>query len=227
MSTPQVASPPFWPSRRLWLKFFIGLMYVPLLFSVLIWLLLRFAFSPMNAQGLYLTLFFLLLLGGPVLAGLLLMPSWRGAGAAFVAMVSTFLVWNGVGHLGIQNLPQSFSEPLSFTLISASGISVLEIIIRDITKRSELGGLGIGIVVGFIISLLFVSSFSPYDPRINIPPDYASIFGLVGWSAQFVISWLTAFLFVELYGGRVGWGGVIVWIALVSSVFGLSFALMK
>ncbi|MBI5840499.1 MAG: hypothetical protein HZB19_10385 [Chloroflexi bacterium] len=227
MSTHQNSLPPFWPSRRLWLKFFIGLIYVPLLFSLLIWVFITFSFSPMDMQGRYLTLFFLLLIGGPVSVGLLLAPSWHGAGAGFLALISMLLAWNLAGHLGLRNLPQNVGEAIAYAVLSASGVSVLELIVRDITKRSELLGLGIGVVAGFLVSLLFVSIFSPYHPMIAIPSAYSSMFGIVGWSIQVAINWISVFFFVDLSGRRVGWGGGIVWAALVGIIFAISFALMK
>ncbi len=74
MSVHQNSLPPLWPPRRLWLKILIGLIYVPLLFDLLIWVLIPAAFL----KGLYSALFFLLLIGGPISIGLLLAPSRRG-----------------------------------------------------------------------------------------------------------------------------------------------------
>jgi hypothetical protein len=53
MTTTQFAFSGFWPSRRLWLKFFIGLIYVPLLFVLFFWVFLRGLFSPSSDQALY------------------------------------------------------------------------------------------------------------------------------------------------------------------------------
>lgn len=216
--TTQLASPPFWPSRRLWLKFFIGFVYVPLLFALLIWVFVRGLFSPSSEQVLYAIPFALILIGGPISIGLLLSPSWRGAGAGCLAMVSMLLAWNLIGYLGLQNQFFGLDESHVFAVISGIGIIVFEFIVRDITKQSELIGLGIGIGAGFLISSLFVSLFSP---------DFSSIFGIVYWSIQFALVWLSAFFFPEWLSRKVSWGGVVVWIVLVAAVFGLSFTLMK
>ncbi len=218
---------PFWPSRRLWLKFFIGLIYVPLLFSLLVFVFITGLFSPSSNQIQYAILFLVLLISGPAFMGLLLLPSWRGVSAGFLAMVTTLLAWNWIGYLGFQNLPEALSESISFTLISASGISVLEFITRDINRRSEVVGWGAGIIAGFLLSFLFVSIFSSYQPKIAIPSGYSSMFGLVGWSIQIAINWISIFFFVDLSGRRVGWGGGIVWAILVGIIFGISFVLMK
>ena len=76
--------PPFWPSSRLSLKFFIGLIYAPLLFVVLFWIL----FGALLVGGYNLVLFFLLLVGGPISIGLLLSPSRRGVGAGLVTAIA-------------------------------------------------------------------------------------------------------------------------------------------
>jgi hypothetical protein len=219
--------PPFWPSRHLWLKFFIGSIYMPILLVLLMWVFFKGLFSPSSEQVLYAIPFVLILIGGPVSVGLMLAPSWRGVGAGLLAIVMMIITWNLIGQAGLQNLPPNIGESLGFTLISATGVIALEFIVRDIDKPSKLGELAIGILAGFLLSLLFVSIFSPYSPRFDIPSEYSTEFGIVGWAVQFSLVWLSAFFFPEWLSRKVGWGGVVVWTALVSATLGLSLALMK
>lgn len=215
---------PFWPSRRLWLKFFIGLIYVPLLFSLLIWVFVRGLFSPSSDQALYIIPFVLILIGGPVSIGVLLLPSWRGIGVGILALVVMILTWNISGNLfyGVPYLNESFSA-----LTAISGILVFEFATEGVNQRGRLAGLGIGVLLGYLLSLLFANRFSPYDAKINLPKRYDDVFFIVGWSISFALVWSSAFMFSEFSRRQVGWGGVLIWATTTVVIFGLSAAIMQ
>ncbi len=221
--TPQ--SPPFWPSRRLWLKLLLAAIYVPFLFGLLLALFVIGLFSSSDAQYAYGVAFLAILVGGPILVSIFLSPSWRGVGAGLLAMLSVLLVLSVVGYL-VEDAPDIIGEALGFTLIAGSGVSIIEVVTRDVRERRGLAGLGVGLVAGFLLSLAYAYVFYPYSPRADIPRVNEWLF-MIGWSAYFALVWLSTFFFPELFTRRVGWGGVVVWAGLVGLVFGVSFVLMK
>src|SRR6266545_4892230 len=194
---------PFWPSRRLWLKFFLGFVYVPFLFSLAPWMFILFSFSPADVRSLYLILFFLLLVGGPISIGLLLSPGWRGVGAGLVAVIAIPVIWyiagiatEGFGSIGFT---------LQSCLVAATAVILLEIITGDVGGQAEMVGLGIGLAVGLF--LVFVNN-SLVDPFY-----YTGNGGLLLFYLYLLTTlvWLNALFFPEWVSRKVGWGGVSVW----------------
>jgi hypothetical protein len=136
-----------------------------------------------------------------------------------------FIVWYVVSRLIIDEvrLAQTLEEALSLTLVAGSGVSVVELVTRDIHERSGLIGLLTGIMAGFFLSLVYALIFMPVyarGPRVN------DLF-LIGWSAHFALVWLSAFFFPELFTRRVGWGGVLIWVGLIVMIFGASILLIR
>lgn len=206
---------PFWPSRRLWLKFFIGLIYVPLLFDLLIWVLIPAAFF----GGLYLVLFFLLLIGAPISVGLLLVPSRRGIGAGLVALVAIPVIWYFASV--VSDATRFIDETMQVGIIAASIVVLIELITRDVREQRELVGLGIGLVAGFLLILANDSLVGPFHYTGD---DALMLFSLYVPNA---LVWLSALFFPEWVSRKVGWGGIIVWAGLVGLVLSASFVLMK
>jgi len=203
---------PFWPSHRLWLKFFIGFVYVPLLFL----LLFRLLFQAIFLRGFYVALFFLLFVGGPISIGLLLFPGRRGVGAGLVTALALPIIWSLAGIL-----LGTFGFELLIGLIAATVVILLEIMTGDVRGRAELGGLGIGLAVGLFLVFVSTSLVGPFDYGSG---DELLLFSLYLPNALVLPNIL---FFPEWIARKVGWGGVIVWIVLISMVFGLSFMLMK
>jgi hypothetical protein len=213
--TTQLASSAFWPSRRLWVKFFIGLFYAPLLFLLLFWLFIRAVFL----RGLYLASFFLLFVGGPISIGLLLSPGRRGATAGLVTVFAIPIIWS---LAGIIYRTFGFRENQLFIgLIAATVVILLEIMTGDVGGRVEIVGLGIGLAVALF--LLFVNT-SLVGSFIYTGNDELLLFSLYPPNA---LVWLSALFFPEWVSGKVGRGGIIIWIVLILVVFGLSFTLVK
>ena len=104
----------------------------------------------------------------------------------------------------------------------ATGVAILlEIITGDVGGQAERIGLGIGLMVGLL--LIFVHNFL-LGTSSYIGDDQLLSFPLYLPNA---LVWLSTFFFPEWVSGKVGEGGVIVWITLISLVFALSFVLMK
>lgn len=223
MPTHDISPPPFWPSHRLWLKFFLGLVYVPLIFSLLIFIFIGGLFSPTNAKVLYIALFILILLGGPISTGILLSPSWRGVGAGIMALVGMVVTWGIVGYLvyGVLYLDEIFPA-----FAAGSGIFILESLTQNANKRLLIGR-SIGILSGLLLALLFANLFSPYRAKVDLPSGYDGSIFIFGWSMQISLVWLNTFFFADFFGRRVGRGGILIWVILIGVIFGISFTLMK
>src|SRR5689334_898840 len=211
--------PPLWPSRRLWLKFFIGFVYVPLLFSLAPWMLLLFAFSAADVRSLYLILFFLLLVGGPISIGLLLSSGRRGVSAGLVTVIAILIIWFIAG-IAIEVFG-SIGLTLQSCLVVATSVILLEIMTGDVRSQAEMVGLGIGLAVGLF--LVFVNN-SLVDPFYYSGEGGSLLFYLYLLTA---LIWLNALFFPEWVSRKVGWRGVIIWITLISMVFAISFMLMR
>ena len=211
----QTLIPPFWPSRRLWVKFFIGFVYVPLLFLLLI----RLLFQAIFLRGLYLALFFLLFVSGPVSIGLLLSPGRRGVKAGLVTVLAIPIVFSLAGIL--DGTFGFLDYELLIGLIAGTGVILLEIMTGDVGRKVEIVGLGIGLAVGLF--LVFVST-SLVGPFYYGSGDELLLFSLYLPNALVLPNIL---FFPEWISGKVSWGGVIVWIVLTSMVFGLSFIVMR
>lgn len=219
----KVQIPSFWPSRRLWAKLLWASICVPLLFQLLIVSFIGALFE----NKVYVFLFFVTLIGGSALSGMLLVFSWRGLGAGLLASVCMFTAWYLAGSLikDELRLAEKLEEALSFTLVAGSGVSVVELVTRDVhvNERSSLIGLLTGIVAGFFLSLVYAHIFMPiyaHGPRVN------NLF-LLGWSAHFTLVWLSVFFFTEFSTRRVGWGGALIWAGLIVMTFGVSMLLMR
>lgn len=211
----QTLIPPFCPSPRLWVKFFIGFVYVPLLFLLLFSLI----FQAIFLRGLYLVLFFLLFVGGPISIGLLLSPGWRGVRAGLVTVLAIPIIFLLAGIL--DGTFGFIDYELLIGLIAGTVVILLEIMTGDVGGRAEIVGLGIGLIVGLF--LVFVST-SLVGPFYYGSGDELLLFSLYLPNALV----LPNILFIpEWVSGKVGWGGVIVWIVLIAIVLGLSFMLMK
>ena len=206
--------PDFWPSGRLWLKFFIGVIYVPLLFALLFWIF----FQALFLRGLYLLLLFLLFVGGPISIGLLLSPDRRGVGAGLIAVITIPLIWYMSGFVSQYF---NFIEIDLLLGLAAGGVSILlEMITGDVRVRAEMVGLGIGFAMG--LSLIFLNNFlfGSFHYKGN------DALMLLSLGIPNALVWLSTLFFPEWASRKVGWGGLIVWIVLISIVFGISFMLM-
>ena len=169
--------------------------------------------------GFYLVLFFLLFVGGPISIGLLLSPGRRGVGAGLVTVIAIPLIWYIAG-IATENIG-SIDIDLQLGLVAAGVAILLEMITGDVRGQAERIGLGIGLVVGLLLifvhnSLVGTSSYIGDDELLSFPL-YLPI----------ALVWLNTLFFPEWVSRKVGWGGAIVWIVLISMVFGLSFMLMK
>ncbi len=209
--------PPFWPSGRLLLKFFIGFVYEPLLFLLLFWLFYRAIFL----EGIYLVLFFLLFVVGPISIGLLLSPGWRGIRAGLVTVIANPVLWY-IAAIATQDVSSIDHDlQLQLGLVAAGVVILLEIMTGDVGGQAKIVGLGIGIAVGLFLVFLNGYLIGPFHLAGN---DALMSFSLYPPNA---LVWLSALFFPQWVSRQVGWGGAIVWIVLISIVFGLSFMLLK
>lgn len=214
-------APPFWPSRRLWVKFFLGFMYVPSLFYLLMMALVAGLFAYDVREVLLGVLFTTVLLGGPISVGLLLLPSWRGVGAGTLAAVGMVSTWIVVSRLAYYDVPYWLRDSLPVALTAGSGVAIIEVTTRDASRRGEVINLGTGMLIGVLLSIVYVSLVPLYahSARTNHL--------VIDWSAYFALVWLSAFFFPEWFARRVSWGGLMVWTGLVALVFGVSLVPMK
>ncbi len=197
------------------MKFFIGLVYAPLLFV----LLYRLFILGLFLRGLYLALFFLVFVGGPISIGLLLSPGWRGIRAGLVTVFAIPAIWYIAG-IATQDV-SSIDIDLQLGLVAAGVVILLEIITGDVRGRAEIVGLGIGIAVGLFLVFVNNSLVGPFSYTGN---DELLSFHLYLLNA---LVWLSTLFFPEWVSRKVGWGGFIVWIVIISMVFGLSFMLLR
>ena len=215
--TNQSLMTPFWPSRRLWVKSFIGLIYAPLLFLLLFRLFIQAVFL----QGLYLVLFCLIFVGGPISIGLLLLPSRRGVGAGLITAIAIPAIWYFAGA-AIDTF--SFIDndlQLGVSLVAATVVALLELTTGDVRGQAQIIGLGIGLAVGLFLVFVDTSLVGPFHYKGNDELMFLSLY------PPNALVWLNALFFPEWVSRKVGWGGGIVWIVLTSLVFGLSLMLMK
>jgi hypothetical protein len=217
LTTINTSLPPFWPSRRLWVKFFLGLIYAPLLFFLLLWLIIPALFL----RGLHLVLLCLLFVGGPISIGFLLSPGWRGVRAGLVAVIAIPAIWYleaiAIEDFGFINI----DIDLQLGLFMATVVVLLEIITGDVRGLTEIVGLGIGFAVGLFLIFVNTSLLGSFT--------YTGDYGLLLFYLYLLnaLVWLNTLFFPEYVSGKVGWGGVVVWIVLVLPVLGLSFAILK
>ena len=164
-------------------------------------------------------LLFLLFVGGPISIGLLLSPSRRGVGAGLVTVIAIPLIWYVAGFVSQYF---NFMEVDLLLGLSAGGIAILlEVITGDVRVRAEMVGLGIGLVVGLLPIFVNNSLLGSFHYKGN------DALMLLSLGIPNALVWLSTLFFPEWVSRKVGWGGLIVWIVLISIVFGISFMLMK
>lgn len=210
--------PTFWPSHRLWLKFLIGFIYMPFLFSLVFWTFILFSFSSTSEQGLYLILFFLLLVGGPISIGLMLTPSRRGLGAGLITVVTTPVIWY-FASVAYDN--GYLTDNLQLGIVTASMVILLELVSGDVRQRRELIGLGIGLITGLLLVIANTALVGTYFDTGNDVLTFLSFFPPIS------LVWLSTLFFPEWLSHKVSLGGIIVWIGLILIVFGLSLLLKR
>lgn len=217
----ETQTPPFWPSRRLLVRLFWASICIPLLVQLCV---ISFVGAVMFGNKVAVFLFFVTLIAGSTLNGMLLALSWRGLGAGLLATACMFVAWYLVTSIMDDlRLGETLEEALIFTLVAGSGVSVVKVVARDIHGRGGFIGLLIGIVAGFFLSVIYAHIFVPVygrGPRVN------ELF-LLGWSAYFALVWISAHFFPELLAQRVGGGGALIWAGLVVMIFGVSMLLMQ
>ncbi len=211
----------FWPSSRLWEKFLIGLFFVPALFTMLIWLFVRSAFSSPPEQPLYFWLFMLALIGGPIAVGVSLRWPWRALGGGIALAVALPIIWYGFPRVGT-GMHLIDTDPEAG--IAAVGIAcLLELMAGDANERKGRIGLACGVAVGLL--LLSANRWLAGDIHHEGPDNVPLM--ILSWWVPTVLASLSILFFPEWLSRRVGWGGALVWCALVACVLGLSATLLR
>ncbi len=217
-SSHAVALSSFWPSRRLWLKLILALFLAPS-FPVGFLLLLMEMFagavgwggSNLNSLG-WLALNIMVI--GPVAMGLELTRWLRGLSGGCLSVVMAF---------GCIIIPTFFGGGLGAFfefgfVIAGAQILILEMATGDVKGGRGLTGLGTGLVVGLLIATAFSQVTNPEGSDLGIKVAFL-------WSIPASLVWISVIVVPELITKRVGWGGVLVWVAFVLLLFSIGLVL--
>lgn len=228
MTSDALRVPSFWPSRRVWLKLLLALICGPSLVGGTFFVLAA-AFSGMGpvtffgyeTTGALIGIFGLtLVVGGPTIMALYLSPNaLRGVGSAMAALMAAVLIGFLISEAVFLT---SRVGPIVFAALIVGGqIAVLELVSNDVRGWHGAVGLWVGVLIGLVLSLALAIQTGSADllfrgeERIVLP---MSVFSS--------IIWLSGVVFPELFTRRVGWGGLIVWAALVVIVSATTVVIM-
>jgi len=147
-------------------------------------------------EGLILGIIFIF--GSPILIGLFLRFDNRGGLSGVLGLIWVVMLW----PVMLSGAFRAFIFPWMFIL---GPITIVLAISERLKQMKEFAGLFLGLLIGYILTLLAVR-YIPNPENTGFGPMIVS----------FLFIWLSAVFFTELLSGRTGWRGVLVWLVMMA-----------